>query len=29
MQELTYFPSSNPKTKTLQEIDEHTNQPTT
>jgi hypothetical protein len=26
MQELAYFPSSNPKTKTLQEIDEHTNQ---
>jgi hypothetical protein len=26
MQELTYVPSSNPKTKTLQESDEHTNQ---
>jgi hypothetical protein len=26
MQELTYVPSSNPKAKTLQESDEHTNQ---
>jgi hypothetical protein len=26
MQELTYVPSSNPKAKTLQERDEHTNQ---
>jgi hypothetical protein len=26
MQELTYVPSSNPKVKTLQESDEHTNQ---
>jgi hypothetical protein len=26
MQELAYVPSSNPKTKTLQEGDEHTNQ---
>jgi hypothetical protein len=26
MQELAYVPSSNPKTKTLQESDEHTNQ---
>jgi hypothetical protein len=26
MQELTYVPSSNPKVKTMQESDEHTNQ---
>jgi hypothetical protein len=26
MQELAYVPSSNPKPKTLQESDEHTNQ---
>jgi hypothetical protein len=26
LQELTYVPSSNPKAKTLQEGDEHTNQ---
>jgi hypothetical protein len=26
MQELTYFPCSNPKAKTLQKSDEHTNQ---
>jgi hypothetical protein len=26
MQELAYIPSSNPKAKTLQECDEHTNQ---
>jgi hypothetical protein len=26
MQELAYVPSSNPKAKTLQESDEHTNQ---
>jgi hypothetical protein len=26
MQELTYVPSSNPKVKTLQESDKHTNQ---
>jgi hypothetical protein len=26
MQELAYVPSLNPKTKTLQESDEHTNQ---
>jgi hypothetical protein len=26
MQELAYVPSSNPKVKTLQESDEHTNQ---
>jgi hypothetical protein len=26
MQELTYVPSSNPKAKTLQESNEHTNQ---
>jgi hypothetical protein len=27
LQELAYAPSSNPKAKTLQEGDEHTNQP--
>jgi hypothetical protein len=26
LQELAYVPSSNPKAKTLQEYDEHTNQ---
>jgi hypothetical protein len=26
LQELAYFPSSNPKSKTLKEGDEHTNQ---